>query len=82
MPRTLRRVLLLLLVCAAAASVAVPTFALAGAAGYYRSQAGLAFGAGYTTQSGQMRFNAAITVSPTLNNPEVGAVAGASWSLN
>ncbi|RDJ19613.1 hypothetical protein DWF00_19750, partial [Bosea caraganae] len=55
---------------------------IAGAVGYYRSQLGVAFGAGYTSQNGRVRVNAAVTIAPTLNKPEIGAVVGASFSLD
>ena len=56
--------------------------AVAGAASYYHGQSGLAFGLGHTAADGQLRFNAAVTVSPTMARPEVGAVVGGSWSFN
>ncbi len=56
--------------------------AVAGAASYYHGQAGLAFGLGHTADDGHVRLNAAVTVSPTMAKPEVGAVVGGSWSFN
>ena len=48
----------------------------------YRGQAGFAGGLGYTSDNGRIRVNAALTVSPTERNPDVGAVAGVSFTLN
>ena len=55
---------------------------ITGATSYYHDQAGIAFGIGYTSQDGRYRFNGSLTASPTMSNPDVGAVVGASMALN
>lgn len=55
---------------------------IAGATGVYRGQVGLAFGLGHTSDDGRWRMNAALTASPTARKPTIGAVFGASFTLN
>jgi trimeric autotransporter adhesin len=55
---------------------------LSGATSYYHDQMGIAMGLGATSESGRFRFNAALTASPTMPDPDIGAVVGASVSLN
>lgn len=56
--------------------------AVAGAVSYYHDQAGVAVGLGHTSLDGHLRLNAAVTVAPTDDKPDVGAVVGGSWSFN
>ena len=55
---------------------------IGGATAYYHGQMGLAVGIGTTSENGRLRFNAALSASPTMTHPDVGGVVGASLAID